>query len=61
MVAYSQISAAPKYRRRASTGSVPFHAATLKMASLGITSIGANVGLQKTLAQRIPSMPVKKL
>ena len=56
MVAYSSTLAAPKYRRRASTGSVPFPAATLKMASLGTTSIGANVGLQKTLAQRIPSI-----
>ena len=56
MVAYSSTLAAPKYRRRASTGSVPFPAATLKMASLGTTSISANVGLQKTLAQRIPSI-----
>jgi len=48
--------AAPKYRRRASTGSVSFYKATLKMASLGTTSIGDNVSLQRALAQRIPSI-----
>ena len=56
MVAFSSTLARPRYRTRASAGTVPFPAATLKMASLGTTSISANVSLQRTLSQRIPNI-----
>ena len=56
MVAFSSTLARPRYRTRASRGTVPFPAATLKMASLGTTSISANVSLQRNLARRVPSI-----
>ena len=56
MVAFSSTLARPRYRTRASAGTVPFPAATLKMASLGTTSISANVSLQRNLARRVPSI-----
>ena len=56
MVAFSSISARPRYRNRASAGSVPFVNATLQLASLGTTSISANVSLQRSLAGRIPNI-----
>ena len=61
MVAFSSISARPRYRNRASAGSVPFVNATLQLASLGTTSISANVSLQRSLAGRIPNIAFSNL
>ena len=61
MVAFSSISARPRYRNRASAGSVPFVNATLQLASLGTTSISANVSLQRRLAGRIPTIAFSNL
>jgi len=61
MVAFSSISARPRYRNRASAGSVPFVNATLQLASLGTTSISANVSLQRSLAGRIPTIAFSNL
>ena len=61
MVAFSSISARPRYRSRASAGSVPFVNATLQLASLGTTSISANVSLQRSLAGRIPTIAFSNL
>ena len=56
MVAFSSTLARPRYRSRASAGSVPFVRATLQLASLGTTSVSANVSLQRSLAGRIPNI-----
>ena len=61
MVAFSAISARPRYRSRASAGSVPFVNATLQLASLGTTSVSANVSLQRSLAGRIPNIAFSNL
>jgi len=61
MVAFSSITARPRYRNRASAGSVPFVNATLQLASLGTTSISANVSLQRSLAGRIPTIAFSNL
>ena len=61
MVAFSAISARPRYRSRASAGSVPFVRATLQLASLGTTSVSANVSLQRSLAGRIPTIAFSNL
>ena len=61
MVAFSSISARPRYRSRASAGSVPFVRATLQLASLGTTSVSSNVSLQRSLAGRIPTIAFSNL
>jgi len=61
MASFSSALSRPRYRNRASAGSVPFPAATLQLASLGTTSIGANVGLQRSLASRVPSIAFSNL
>ena len=61
MVAFSSITARPRYRSRASAGSVPFVNATLQLASLGTTSVSANVSLQRSLAGRIPTIAFSNL
>jgi hypothetical protein len=61
MVAYSESSAAPRYKKRASRGSVPFEAATLRLADLGTTSISSNVSLQRGLARQVPQITFSAL
>ena len=58
MSTYSQVTASPKYSERASS-SVPsslFPNQTLRLASLGSTSVAANVNLQASLSRQVPSI-----
>jgi len=66
MVAYSEISSTPRYRKRAArqqtgSGSVPFVSTTLQLAKLGTTSISSNVSLQRSLAGQVPQITFSAL
>ena len=61
MASYTEISAAPRYRKRAVSTSVPFVNATLKLADLGTTSIISNVNLHRSLAGRVPQVQFSTL
>ena len=53
MATFSEISAAPRYRRRASTSVPSLPRQTLQLAALG-TDVSRNVSLNRSLARNIP-------